>query len=322
MNILPATLLLIWQSWHIPAVQTCTVTFAGDMMQHKAQIESAFRDSVSFNYSECFSAIRPVVSRATLAVCNFETPLGGAPYSGYPAFSAPDEFADAVADAGFDIFLTANNHCLDKGKKGLLRTLDKLDSLKIAHIGTYRNQEERDSLHPLLVDAEGIRIAFLNYTYGTNGIDVPPPCIVNIIDTVQMEADLDKARMMNPDCVMVCVHWGDEYRQAPNTYQQRLAGWLIRHGADHVIGSHPHVVQPTVLYTDEAADSKGHVVAYSLGNFISNMSSAGTDIGKLLEIKIKRFISATWLDSYTEQSVRTLRPAAGTRPYFKVIPAE
>ena len=190
---LALSLLQIWGNWISPIPSNASLYFAGDAMQHIAQIESAHQADGSYSYSNCFTLVKEQISEANLAICNLEVTLGGKPYRGYPQFSAPDEFAIALKDAGFDIMLTANNHCLDRGSKGLIRTLDILDSLGIAHVGTYRNQEERDSLYPYITTTNGIRCAILNYTYGTNGITVNPPCIVNYIDTTQILKDINKA---------------------------------------------------------------------------------------------------------------------------------
>ncbi len=144
-------------------------------MQHKAQLSAALQSDGSYDYTGCFTLVKPQIEAADIAVCNFETTLGGAPFSGYPQFCSPDEYAVAVRNAGFDIFLTANNHCLDRRNRGLVRTLDVLDSLGIAHLGTYRNQAERDSLYPYIIEHGRMRIALLNYTYDTNGIQVAEP---------------------------------------------------------------------------------------------------------------------------------------------------
>ncbi len=314
-----ASLLLAMPLRDLPIRHDCSVVFAGDMMQHQSQIKSALHESSVYRYDECFRGVSHLIRQADIAVCNLEAPLGGRPYTGYPAFSAPDEFASAISDAGFDIFLTANNHCLDKGRNGLIRTLDILDSLGIRHLGTYRNQAERDSLHPMIADICGIRFAFLNYTYGTNGIAVPPPCVVNLIDTIQIADDLNRARNLKADCIIVCIHWGDEYHLMQNRGQENLARWLISHGADHIIGSHPHVIQPVVMLPDADKGVPKHVVAYSLGNFISGMSAAHTDTGLLLKLNVSRFISTIWTDGYKEYRVRTLRPSVSGNPYYQVV---
>ena len=133
----------------------------------------------------------------TCALPILEVTLGGKPYKGYPAFSAPDEYLTAIHNAGFNVLITANNHSLDRGRKGLERTIQLIDSLKIPHAGTYLNAEERENKYPLLLEKKGFRIAILNYTYGTNGIPVTPPNIVNYIDTTIISKDIEASKTLN-----------------------------------------------------------------------------------------------------------------------------
>ena len=137
-----------------------TLVFAGDAMQHDRQIEAARRSDGSFDYSAYFRHVADYVSAADYAVVNLECTLGGKPYKGYPCFSAPEEYAVALKDAGFDLFLHANNHCLDRRDAGLRRTLDQLDMLGVPHIGTYRNAAERAKNYPFVADVKGMKIAF------------------------------------------------------------------------------------------------------------------------------------------------------------------
>ena len=150
---------------YLAAAGDVTLVFAGDAMQHDRQIAAA-RSGGVYDYSACFANVADYVESADYAVVNLECSLGGKPYTGYPCFSAPDSFAMALRNAGFDLFLHANNHCLDRRDAGLVRTLDVLDEMRIPHIGTYRCQAERDSLSPYIVTVKGMKIAFLNYTYG------------------------------------------------------------------------------------------------------------------------------------------------------------
>lgn len=136
-----------------------TLLFAGDLMQHQAQINAA-RTSTGYDYSDCFKFVKEEINRADIAIANLEVTLGGKPYRGYPAFSAPDEYLFAIRDAGFDVLITANNHCLDKGKKGLERTLLMLDSLQIPHAGTYVNTESREQQYPLLLEKTAFALPF------------------------------------------------------------------------------------------------------------------------------------------------------------------
>lgn len=241
------------------------IVFAGDAMQHKAQIDAASRGGGVYDYSDCFKALSPYISDADYAVVNLETPLGGEPYSGYPCFSAPDSYLDALTDAGFDMMLTANNHTLDKRDRGLVRTLDKLDERNVTHLGTYRNAAERDSVLPMIVDIAGFKVGFLNYTYGTNGITLSSDAVVDYIDRDKMARDIARTRSCGAELVAVCVHWGLEYQLLPSPAQRQLADFLVEQGVDMIIGGHPHVIQPMEMR--RRADGSNVVVVYSLGNF-------------------------------------------------------
>ena len=277
-------------------------------MQHKAQLDAALQPDGTYNYSGCFTQVTPEIEAADIAICNFETTLGGAPYTGYPQFCSPDAYAEAVRDAGFDIFLTANNHCMDTRTRGLIRTLDVLDSLGIKHLGTYRNQAERDSLYPYILKRGNMRIALLNYTYDTNGIPVAKPCIVNYIDTIQIKADIRRARQLKADCIIACMHWGTEYMTEPDKDQKKLEDWLYAHGVDHIIGSHPHVVQPVRTLPDYRNRPIRHLTVWSLGNYISNMSAPNTDHGLAVTLHLKKNVLDTRMVRYDLHPNRTMRP--------------
>ena len=172
--------LILGQAPAVPATEV-SLLFAGDAMQHKAQIQSA-KQGEAYDYSPCFADITHEIAAADYAVVNLESPIGGQPYTGYPCFSAPDEFPIALQNAGFDLFLTANNHCLDRYTQGAIRTLHMLDSIGADHIGTYDSKDSFERFYPFITSIKGIRIAFLNYTYGTNGFTPHSPLIVNYID--------------------------------------------------------------------------------------------------------------------------------------------
>ena len=256
------------------------LVFAGDIMGHDSQIASAKNiQNNSYNYDTCFSLLKDYIQSADIAVANLEVTLAGPPYKGYPQFSSPDPLAVAAKDAGFDILITANNHALDRSKKGIERTADVLDSLGIIHTGTFKNSREREVHYPLIVEKNNIRLAILNYTYGTNGLKVKAPNIVNYIDKQQIANDLDKAKTAAPDFIIVTIHWGLEYQRQENQKQKDLAAFFYKHGADAIIGSHPHVVQPIrVQYPDVKDSSDYQLTVYSLGNFISNQRKRYTKI--------------------------------------------
>lgn len=261
--------------------------FAGDAMQHKSQIDAAKESDGEYNYSNCFKAVESQVKSADVAVVNLEVTLGGAPYTGYPTFSAPDEFAVALKDAGFDVFVTANNHSADRRKVGIERTIFVLDSLQIPHTGTFKDELEREIYYPLMLLKNGIRIAMLNYTYGTNGIPVSAPNVVNLIDTTQIKKDIARANLLGAEIIVANMHWGDEYVLKQNKTQERLANFLVNNGVRLVIGNHPHVVQPVDIRRNEDGEIES-VIVYSLGNYISGMRTINTSGGMTASISISK----------------------------------
>lgn len=303
----------------LSAQEKITLLFVGDLMQHGEQIKAA-RTPSGYDYADCFRHVKEEISSADIAIGNLEVTLGGKPYTGYPAFSAPDEYLHAIHEAGFDVLLTANNHCLDRGRKGLERTISLLDSLHIPHVGTYINKESRNERCPLLIEKNGFRIVLLAYTYDTNGLRPQAPALVDYIDKEQIKADIGEARRMKPDAIIACMHWGREYRSLPDKAEQELARWLIAQGVDHVIGSHPHVLQPMELWPDDRTPDH-HAVVYSLGNFISNMSADRTDGGAMVKLELKKLWGITRLDSCRYSLVWTSRPLLSGKKNFEVYPA-
>ena len=295
-----------------------SILVAGDLMQHMPQIKAARKPGGSYNYDECFAAIKDEVERADVAIANFETTLAGPPYSGYPQFSAPDEFLRGVVSAGFDVLLTANNHCVDTRRKGLVRTLEMMDSMGVAHLGTYRDSEERERHYPFLLEKNGLRVVLLNFTYDTNGIPVPSPCVVNMLDTAEIAADLRKAREMEPDVIIALPHWGVEYQTLPSKEQKELAQWMLANGVDHIVGGHPHVAQPIEL----SADGR-NLVAWSMGNLVSNQSKPNTYGGYIVRLDLEKRDSITCLTdcSYTLHWV-SRPPDNGYRHQHRILPID
>ncbi len=295
-----------------------SLLIAGDLMQHMPQIKSAKQSDGSYDYEECFAGIKAEVERADIAIANFETTLAGQPYSGYPQFSAPDDFLSTVQSAGFDIMLTANNHCVDTRRKGLERTLNMMDSLGMAHLGTYRTLDERQEHYPFLLEKNGLRIVLLNFTYDTNGIPVPQPCHVNLMDTLEIAADLDKARQMKPDAIIALPHWGIEYQTLPSKEQREMAAWLLSHGVDHIIGGHPHVAQPLELRNDGR-----NLVAWSMGNLVSNQSKPNTYGGYMVRLDItKSGLQTTLSDCYYTLYWVSRPPDNGYRHTYRILPID
>lgn len=295
--------------------------FAGDAMQHAAQLEAAHRDREGvYDYSGCFTAVEPLVKSADFAVVNLETPLGGKPYSGYPMFCAPDTYAKALADSGFDMFMLANNHILDRRDRGLTRTIAVLDSLGVAQMGVYTSQADRDARIPCVKNVNGFRIAFLNYTYGTNGIEVQGEPVVNYIDRAVIAADVDVSRRAGAEFVVVCIHWGDEYKLLPNKAQRLLADWLMAQDIDMVIGGHPHVIQPMEIRTDSVGRKR--LLVYSMGNYISNMKTVDTRGGAMVNVSLRRdILGRPRIDRASYRLVFTVPPTRDM-PNFQVVPVE
>lgn len=295
-----------------------TLLFAGDLMQHQEQIDAAVT-SGGYDYQNCFSQVKGEIGKADVAIANLELTLGGRPYEGYPGFSAPDEYMHAIQEAGFDVMLTANNHSLDTGRRGLERTIRMLDSLKVPHLGTYLNSEERNRNYPLIIEKNGFRIALLNYTYATNGLKAREPNVVNYINKDEIALDIANARAKSPDVIIACMHWGTEYKSTPDKEQVELADWLLARGVDHVIGSHPHVVQPMELRYDSGTGKK-HAVVYSLGNYISNMSARSTDGGVMFKLELCKD-STVRVEKCGYSLVWTFRPKHSGEKNHKIIPA-
>lgn len=283
-----------------------TLIFAGDIMGHSPQFQAAYdTQTKTYDYKVCFENVKPYIESADIAVANLEVTLAGPPYSGYPNFSSPDALLDALKYAGYDVMLTANNHVLDRGKPGFERTLKILSDKEMKFVGSYLNQQQRDTLYPLIIDTHGLKIAFLNYTYGTNGYKPLSPTIINVIDTNQIKKDIKKARSKSADIVVMTVHWGTEYQTKAGIEQQKLAKLFVREGVDLIIGSHPHVVQNAELLE---IDSTWKVpVFYSLGNSISNQRNINTDGGIMVKVEIgansKQILKTTYLPVYVHKGI-------------------
>lgn len=266
---------------------TLTICIMGDMMMHSAQLENAFRSGNRYDFSPYFRLLENDIASADIAVANMEFTLAGPPYTGYPAFSAPDCYAEYLAQCGFDVFLAANNHIFDKGSDGAERTLEQYRGLSerygIRFTGLAGNQEERDRTTPLIIRKRGIHIALINFTYGTNtGQDRHWPKVNYTGEKTLLKEALGKAEESADICI-VLPHWGTEYELVHDTKQESEAAWLAEGGADAIIGTHPHVVQDIGCMKT----ASGMVpVAYSLGNAISNMSARNTQLGLMATLKV------------------------------------
>lgn len=266
---------------------TIRICIIGDIMMHGKQIENTSRSGATYDFSSFFSLIEEDIKGADLAIGNMEFTLGGKPYTGYPSFSAPDGFETYLAECGFDVFLAANNHIFDKGAKGAERTLEKYRALQQTHgimfTGLAGNEEELEQTTPLVTIVKGVRLAMINFTYGTNqGCGKTWPKTNYTSDMQRLEDGFKKAEEMQADFVIALPHWGIEYSLRHSKEQERLADWMIGMGADAIIGSHPHVIQ-------DRGEINGIPVAYSLGNAVSNMSITNSQLELMAILRIVRY---------------------------------
>ena len=268
------------------------LVFVGDIMGHSTQIASAaIENDKLYDYSPCFQFVAPLLEQYDMAIGNLELTLPGKPpYTGYPTFRSPDDLALALRAAGFDLLVTSNNHANDSGLTGVTNTIKTVQGYGFYQTGTFLDSASSSALYPMIIYKGNFKLAFLNYTYGTNGIPTTKPGIVNVIDEKVIKADLDVAKQLKPDAIFVVLHWGNEYQLTENETQRQLAQKILSWGCDVIIGSHPHVVQPIKQYqtVQEDGTTKNGLVVYSLGNFISGQTKIYTDIGLMVEVGLEK----------------------------------
>ncbi len=245
----------------------------GDIMFHPSQLDGAYDYATNtYNFENSFKAIKSIIEEADIAIANFEGTTAGNEvyaYQGYPLFNAPDQVLDAIKNAGFDILSTANNHSLDTRKTGIIRTIEQIKARGMDPVGTYI---EKPDTRVLIKEVKGIKFAFMSYTEMVNGLEsVLSPydldIMVNIFNESKMLEDILYAKEQKADVIIALLHWGDEYSRVQAQRQETLADMLFREGVDLILGSHPHVIQPTRTLE---YDGKTKFVAYSMGNFLSN----------------------------------------------------
>ncbi len=322
-TIVPDTLIAVVEEELVPlpVPDTLTLLFMGDVMGHDPQIESAYDPATrTYSYESVFAKIAPVIQSYDWAIANLEVTLAGPPYTGYPQFCSPVALALACKNSGIDALMTSNNHSCDKGKKGILRTLNALDSLEILHTGTFRNKAERDSANLLILDKHNIRLGILNYTYGTNELPTPPPTEVNRIDTALLARDIRLAQNDSLDKLIIFLHWGKEYESYPSKEQVKLAEFLYQKGADMVIGSHPHVIQ-RMEYHPATEESKERFTVYSMGNFVSNQRTRLRDGGVMASVTLVKDDKGTHIAANGYQLTWVNKPVVNGKTLFEILPA-
>jgi poly-gamma-glutamate capsule biosynthesis protein CapA/YwtB (metallophosphatase superfamily) len=278
-----------------------TLAFTGDLMAHQNQIDRA-RTKDGYDFTPSFTAVKDILSDADFTVGNFETTLDGpqSGYTGYPCFNAPDAFAEAIKGAGYDLIMTSNNHCLDRHFHGLVRTVDTLQKMGFFTVGTYRTKSESEK-PPLVCSIDGVKIAFVSWTYGTNGIKLPKgkEWAISYLDTDAVSRDMARARAESPDMVIALVHAGTEYLPEPPENVKKVVSQLIACGADAVIAGHPHVLQKFEFVKSNSGSASGRnvFVAWSMGNFISFQRTKPRDVGAILRLTVKKSQNGTQIVS-------------------------
>lgn len=304
------------------AKQELSFIFIGDIMGHGPQITSAYNsETKSYNYDNCFKYITEEISSPDYAIGNLEVTLAGPPFKGYPQFSSPDELATACKNSGMDVLVTSNNHSCDRGGSGITRTVNVLDSLHIIHTGTFLDSSDRAERYPLIIESDCMRIAILNYTYGTNGLPYPEPTIVNMIDKDLMKKDLEIAKSKNVDKIIVVTHWGSEYKLQPVQYQIDHGQFLFDNGADIIIGSHPHVLEKIVWEKNTIEKDGETLIAYSLGNFVSNQRKRYTDGGAMFKMTLQKDGNQTSIKDAGYMLTWVHTPIENGKKQYYILPA-
>lgn len=303
-----------------PKIDSLSFIFMGDIMGHKPQITSAYNAKTkTYNYENVFSEVCPIIENADIAVANLEVTLPGSRYNGYPNFRSPDALAVAARDYGIDVLVTANNHSCDSHKKGILRTIKVLDSLKIKHAGTFKDSLARVKNNLLIFDKNNIKVGLLNYTYGTNGIPIPKGLVVNLIDTTQIYNDIQQAKLAKLDKLIVMLHWGNEYQSLASKEQKKLAQQLFDKGVDIIVGSHPHVLQP-MEYHKDSITQKEQLIAYSLGNYVSNQRPRRRNGGAMFRFTLQKEKGKTTIASKGYYLTYIYKPIKNKKLRYIIIP--
>ena len=328
---------------NVPEDSTTSVSLVmvGDNLIHSSVYKDAQRlaGGKGYDFKPIIEYIKPKVKDYDLAYYNQETVLGGTELgvSDYPTFNSPQEAGDAMLDAGFNLVSLATNHTMDRGEKAILASNKywKEHSEEALAVGTYSSTEERNKVQ--IREKNGIKYAMLNYTYGTNGINIPSgkEYLVNVWPTdlslndpsrdkdyqaykEQVKKDI-KAVRDQVDVLMVAMHWGVEYTHNPTEYQKDSAKFLAENNVDIVIGAHPHVIQP-VTWIDDT------LVIYSLGNFVSAQlqdQNYNKMVGLMTSLNITKTVkngkSSIKIDNVQNELIFTYYNKASWSN-FKVIP--
>ena len=259
---------------------TFTLATTGDIMCHNTNFQDAYNSSTkSYDFSYYFTDIKQYIEEADITVGNLETTLSGSKrgYSGYPTFNTPEILAKNLKSAGFDVV-------------SIESTINFLDEAGLAHTGTFKSKKDQETI--LIKKVKDVSIAFLSFTYGTNGIPIPKDktYAVNLIDKKLIKSQIELAKKENPDLICVSMHWGIEYQTKANKEQENLANFLFQNGVDVILGNHSHVPQQMEKRQIKLNDgtTKDGFVIYSLGNFMANQNKQYTNDSAILKLEITK----------------------------------
>lgn len=289
----------------IPEDKVANIVAIGDTLCHSQNFKDAYDSTTGvYDFSPMFKYVTKYFENATVCVGNCEASFAGPArgYSGYPTFNTPEHLAVDLKELGLDIMTTSNNHTLDMGYNGMVSTLNYLDEAGLEHTGSARSQEEQDKI--LFKDLNGIKTAFLSFTYGTNGIPVPSGkeyCVNLFADwksdwsgyTINydfMKSKIDQAKKEGAEAIVCSMHWGIEYQIKENKEQEKLAEFLIKNDVNVILGCHPHVMQPIKMITvtgDDGVERTGFCI-YSMGNFFSAQTFPFTRNTLILNVQIRK----------------------------------
>ncbi|MEQ8201551.1 MAG: CapA family protein [Syntrophomonadaceae bacterium] len=300
---------------------TINLVATGDILMHNTVIASGLT-SGGYNFDHLYAPIKHLLTAGDYASVNLECALAGpsSGYTGYPLFNSPDAIAPALKNVGFDLVVTANNHILDRGYQGALRTMDTLRAAGLDTTGTFKTLPERQEF--LIKDLHGVKVGYLAYSYSTNGIPVPAdkPYFYNFLNKEQMVSDITALRPQ-VDLLVVILHWGVEYSPFPTAAQRQMARELFEKGADVILGSHPHVIQPMEVMKINGQDK---FVIYSMGNSMGNQNGVERNSGVVLNLQFSKDLTGgnTVLTGVTYTPTYIHPYYVGQKRTFRVVPIE
>lgn len=279
----------------VPYLRTVRIRAAAEVMVHSTQLNLAKRSDGGYDFHDQFSLVNGALSGADYTIATLETTIGkvgNQDYSGYQLFNSPESLLDAIRDAGVDYLALAHEHILDRGLDGLYQTVERVESRGFQHGGANRSRAEKET--PVVVEINSVKFALICYTQGTNGMEknCPRDAVtfgVNYLTIENVRADVARAKEAGAEAIIAVVHWGEAYKDAPGDEIVSLAKKMVGAGVDVLIGCHSHRLQPIKYVTGRGEDGveRTGLVAYSLGNFINNLSVDGTDTGVVLDFTLR-----------------------------------